>query len=53
VLVNPLAMFFRMYIAKLGFLDGVTGLMLSLLYANYTLIKYVKLWELQKIANSK
>ncbi len=45
--INPLAMFFRMYIAKLGFLDGKTGLILSMLYANYTLLKYVKLWELQ------
>lgn len=51
VIINPLAMFFRMYIAKLGFLDGVTGLILSLLYANYTLIKYVKLWELKKISS--
>ena len=25
VIINPLAMFFRMYIAKRGFLDGVHG----------------------------
>lgn len=46
--LNPLAMFFRMYVAKLGFLDGTTGLILSLLYGYYTLLKYVKLWEKQQ-----
>lgn len=46
IIVNPLAMFFRMYVAKRGFLDGTVGLMLSLLYGYYyTMIKYVKLWE--------
>jgi len=45
--VNPAAMFFRMYVAKLGFLDGVHGLILSMLYGYYTLLKYVKLWEKQ------
>ncbi|MEI8218740.1 MAG: hypothetical protein WCG51_06825 [Elusimicrobiota bacterium] len=46
IVVNPLAMFFRMFIAKRGFLDGTVGLMLSLLYGYYyTMIKYVKLWE--------
>ncbi len=45
VIINPLAMFFRMYIAKRGFLDGVHGLVLSSLYAYYTALKYIKLWE--------
>jgi hypothetical protein len=32
---------------KRGFLDGQVGLMLSLLYGYYyTLVKYVKLWEI-------
>jgi len=48
IIINPAAMFFRMYVAKLGFLDGVNGLILSMLYANYTLLKYVKLWEIEK-----
>jgi len=48
VVVNPAAMFFRMYVAKLGFLDGKTGLILSFLYAYYTMLKYVKLWEKEK-----
>ena len=45
VVINPQAMFFRMYVAKLGFLDGAHGLILSMLYGYYTLLKYVKLWE--------
>ena len=45
LLINPLAMFFRMYVAKLGFLDGKIGLILSVLYCNYTIMKYIKLWE--------
>lgn len=49
LLVNPAAMFFRMYISKLGFLDGKDGLILSLLYGYYyTMIKYIKLWERNK-----
>jgi glycosyltransferase involved in cell wall biosynthesis len=51
LLLNPVAMFFRMYILKLGFLDGFIGLMLSVLYGfYYTLIKYVKLWDLSRAA---
>lgn len=46
VIAHPAAMFFRMYVAKAGFLDGAGGLALSMLYAYYTAIKYIKLWEL-------
>lgn len=42
---SPLSMFFKMYVLKCGFLDGRVGLILSVLYAYYTLIKYLKLWE--------
>ncbi|MDR1434712.1 glycosyltransferase family 2 protein [Candidatus Endomicrobiellum devescovinae] len=46
--VNPSVMFFKMYIIKKGFLDGLTGLILALLYSSfYTLMKYIKLWELE------
>ncbi|MDR1522902.1 MAG: glycosyltransferase family 2 protein [Endomicrobium sp.] len=48
LIVNPAFMFFKMYISKRGFLDGITGLVLALLYSSfYTLMKYVKLWELE------
>ena len=40
---RPAFAFFKMYILKLGFLEGWMGLVLCLNYANYTLNKYVKL----------
>ncbi|MCL2144429.1 MAG: glycosyltransferase family 2 protein [Endomicrobia bacterium] len=49
---NPCAMFLKMYIFKRGFLDGLTGFILALLYSCfYTLMKYIKLWELCKKGN--
>jgi glycosyltransferase involved in cell wall biosynthesis len=46
--VNPFVMFVKMYIVKKGFLDGLAGFMLALLYSSfYTLMKYIKLWELE------
>jgi glycosyltransferase involved in cell wall biosynthesis len=49
---NPIVIFFKMYFIKLGFLDGFVGLILALLYSFfYTLMKYIKLWELQKGTN--
>ena len=44
--IRPLFAFIKMYILKLGFLDGTIGLALSINYANYTLSKYFKLYEL-------
>jgi hypothetical protein len=46
--VRPPWFFFRMYVLKAGFLDGVHGFILALLSATYVLMKYAKLWELQK-----
>ncbi len=39
---NPLWSFIRMYIIKLGFLDGWHGYIVARLYAQYTLWKYIK-----------
>jgi glycosyltransferase involved in cell wall biosynthesis len=52
--INPSVMFFKMYIIKKGILDGLTGFILALLYSSfYTLMKYIKLWELEsKCGNS-
>lgn len=44
---NPLARFFKFYIAKRGFLDGVPGLVVAVMEATYTFLKYAKLWELE------
>jgi hypothetical protein len=45
LIVNPVWVFIRMYIVRLGFLDGIPGLILCVLSANYVFTKYAKLWE--------
>jgi len=45
LIVNPIWVFIRMYIVRLGFLDGIPGLILCVLSANYVFTKYAKLWE--------
>ncbi|BCA54243.1 Lipopolysaccharide core biosynthesis glycosyltransferase KdtX [Nitrospira sp. KM1] len=48
LVTHPLASFVKMYIQRRGFLDGMPGLILSGLYAYYTVMKYAKLWERQR-----
>ncbi|NOY60817.1 MAG: glycosyltransferase family 2 protein [Calditrichaeota bacterium] len=48
ILFRPLHAFVKMYVLKLGILDGVEGLMLCLLSAGYVAMKYAKLWELKR-----
>jgi len=49
----PPAVFLKNYVIKLGFLDGIPGLFVSILAAISTLFKYWKLWELQSQTKSK
>lgn len=42
---RPLWTFFRMYVVKRGFLDGLPGFILCVLSACYVFTKYAKLWE--------
>jgi glycosyltransferase involved in cell wall biosynthesis len=46
LLARPAYMFFKMYLLRGGFLDGMHGLVLSLLSASYVFVKYAKLREL-------
>ncbi|MBX3008727.1 MAG: glycosyltransferase family 2 protein [Melioribacteraceae bacterium] len=48
LIIRPLFIFIKMYILRLGFLDGFHGLVLSLFSAHYVFIKYSKVWELKK-----
>jgi hypothetical protein len=50
MLVRPPFQFFRMYMIRLGFLDGMHGLILSIASATYVFVKYAKLWERKRIA---
>ena len=48
LLVRPWFQFFKMYILRLGFLDGLQGFILSIVSSAYVFTKYAKLWELQR-----
>jgi glycosyltransferase involved in cell wall biosynthesis len=48
LITHPIFTFFKMYGLRQGFRDGMPGLILSLLYAYYTFVKYAKLWELTR-----
>lgn len=52
VLFRPLFMFVKMYVLRLGFLDGLHGFVLSVVSAAYVFVKYAKLWELRKRTTS-
>lgn len=40
--------FVSMYVLKLGFLDGEAGMMLAALASTSVMVKYARLWEMQK-----
>ena len=48
LIVRPFFTFFKMYIFRGGIFDRKPGLILAILYAYYTFVKYAKLWEIQK-----
>jgi len=53
--LHALGCFLKMYVLKAGFLDGKQGLLLSLLSAHSTFVKYADLWirsETDKMPNS-
>ncbi len=45
ILLRPPYRFFRNYVLKRGFLDGVPGLIIAMLGATSAFLKYAKLWE--------
>jgi glycosyltransferase involved in cell wall biosynthesis len=48
IIIRPVFLFFKMYIFRLGFLDGLHGLILAVFSSAYVFTKYCKLWELNK-----
>lgn len=46
LLVRPAFLFFKMYILRRGFLDGMQGFILCVASSCYVFTKYAKLWEL-------
>ncbi len=49
LIVKPPATFFRMFILQQGCRDGFHGFVLAVLYSFYTFLKYLKLWEIEKL----
>jgi glycosyltransferase involved in cell wall biosynthesis len=45
---HPPAAFLRNYVLKRGFVDGLPGFIISAMNAQYVLLKFAKLWELQR-----
>ncbi len=45
ILVRPPFLFFKMYILKMGVLDGLQGFILAIFSSLYVFTKYAKLWE--------
>jgi (heptosyl)LPS beta-1,4-glucosyltransferase len=51
--LHALACFIRMYIFRLGFLDGKQGFLLALLLSQSTFIKYAELWHMSKVQDCR
>jgi uncharacterized protein YggT (Ycf19 family) len=49
MVTRPLYRFLRDYILKLGFLDGVPGIIIVASTMYYVFMKYAKLWELERL----
>lgn len=48
LLVKPPAYFVKMYLLKSGWRDGLPGLILALLSSFHELVKFAKLWEVER-----
>jgi glycosyltransferase involved in cell wall biosynthesis len=53
ILGRPATRFLKMYVARLGFLEGLHGLVLSLLGAFTVYLKYARLWEMQILEGAR
>ena len=49
IIFNPIWAFFKSYVLRLGFLDGLNGLVICVQTANITFLKYTKLRELYRL----
>jgi len=53
ILWRPLGRFVRMYLLRLGFLEGTHGVVLSMLGAFTVYLKHARLWEMQRAAAAR
>ncbi|WP_457626762.1 glycosyltransferase family 2 protein [Persephonella sp.] len=47
IFLNPLASFIREYFLKMGFMDGIRGLIVAISATYYSFLKYIYLWEFE------
>jgi hypothetical protein len=50
MLFRPPARFLKMYVLRLGFLDGRAGFVLAVMGAYYVFLKHAKVWEATSVA---
>lgn len=50
IILRPAFQFLKMYVVRLGFLDGIHGFILCVASSAYVFTKYAKLWELSRNA---
>lgn len=48
IMLHPCWSFFKRYVLEKGFLDGIRGLIVSMMSAHYVAYKYMILWELNR-----
>jgi glycosyltransferase involved in cell wall biosynthesis len=48
LVLRPVGKVLRMYLLRVGFLDGLAGLVVAVLGGTYVFLKYAKLWELER-----
>ncbi|MFO7446762.1 MAG: glycosyltransferase family 2 protein [Ignavibacteriaceae bacterium] len=53
ILLRPVIIFIKMYIIKMGFLDGLQGFILAVFSSTYVFTKYCKLWEIKTLGVKK
>jgi glycosyltransferase involved in cell wall biosynthesis len=53
LIFRPIFTFFKMFFIRFGFMDGLYGFILAVLYGHYTFHKYLKLWELSRDTDHK
>jgi glycosyltransferase involved in cell wall biosynthesis len=53
LLLRPLARFFKGYLLRQGFRNGIPGFVVSAATAYYVFMKYAKLWELERRSDDR
>ncbi|RYG05783.1 MAG: glycosyltransferase family 2 protein [Chitinophagaceae bacterium] len=51
IIFNPVWTFLQGYFIRMGFLDGVAGFIIAKISAQHTFLKYIKLYQLRRLAD--